>query len=193
MLPPPQPVPFTLGFEFRIGCKTFRPAEKRWWCIPQWLEFVRVGFIKAGEIFQHDTHTGGIDGQHVGIQMQPGATCGQQAERYCRRWGNAQIDLAMAPRLTFGGKTVRKRLLIERRHVLHVEAERPAGGVHRLSPFRIDPEAEHGVTPAKPFDRDGQSFRLQPPAFELEIEMRRNFSEYPVRLSADPVGNLHGG
>lgn len=49
------------------------------------------------------------------------------------------------------------------------------------------------MTPAQFLDRDSQSFRLQPLALELEIKMRRNFSEYPVRLSANPVGNLHGG
>jgi len=188
MLPPPQPVPFTLSPKFRVGCKTFRPAEKRRRRLSR-----KPAFIKTGEVLHHDSHAGRIDRQHIGIHMQPGAALGQQAERNRSRRGDAQIGPAMAPLLTFGGKTMRKRLRIERRHILHIEAERPADRVHRLVPFRIDPEAEHGMTPAQFLDRDSQSFRLQPLALELEIKMRSNFSEYPVRLSADPVGNLHGG
>lgn len=99
----------------------------------------------------------------------------------------------MAPVPPFCLEPVRKRLRIEGGQVLDIKAERPAGRIDGLTPFSIDPEAQHGVTPAKLFDRNSQFFHVKRPPVELEIKMRRNFSEYPIRLSADPIGYLHRG
>lgn len=99
----------------------------------------------------------------------------------------------MAPFLALRLKTACKRFQIERGHVLHIKAERPAGGIDGLTPFRIDPEAQHGVTPAEPFHGNGQFIRIHRLSVEFEVEMRRNFPEYCIRLAADPIGHLHGG
>lgn len=97
----------------------------------------------------------------------------------------------MAPRVALDLEPARKRLRIKRRHVLHIEMQRATIRIDGLTPFRIDPEAQHRVSPAKPADRNGQFFQLQSSPLELEIKMGRNFSEYPIRLPTDPVGHLH--
>jgi hypothetical protein len=99
----------------------------------------------------------------------------------------------MAPIPPFCLEPVHKRLRIERGQILYIKAERSAGRIDGLTPFRIDPEAQHGVTPAKPFDRNSQSFHVKRPPLELKIKMGRNFSEYPIRLASDPIGHLHRG
>ncbi|MND54682.1 hypothetical protein D3C80_457450 [compost metagenome] len=125
--------------------------------------------------------------------MQTATPFRQQAERNRRRCGSTKISPAMAPLLAFRLKTARKRLRIKRGHVLHIKAERPADRIDGLTPFRVDTEAQHGMTPAETFDGNGQFFRIHRLPLEFEVKMGRNFPEYSIRLAADPIGHLHRG
>lgn len=192
MLPPPRPVVFPHALEVRIGRKAFRPVEEGWLRRRGTRGFILVRLVvKAGEVLHQYPHAGRIDGQHVRVHMQPATAMRQQAERNRRGRRSAKIRRAMAPRVALDLEPARKRLRIKRRHVLHIEMQRATIRIDGLTPFRIDPEAQHRVSPAKPADRNGQFFQLQSSPLELEIKMGRNFSEHPIRLPTDPVGHLH--
>ena len=149
-------------------------------------------FVPPGQVGEQDPHAGGIDGHHVGVDVQPLALLCQPGDGEAGRLTPAQIELLVGPLLPLAGQGIGQWLAAQGAEIIYLQHGRGRFS-QRLGAVPGDGQAQHGVRLIETFQRTVQARQIEGRAVKLGVEVGTDAPQMGMRAASHPASRLHRG